>query len=569
MPNNAAAKDLAKQVAKWDSLSALEREQAAQAFQVSVPMLENMIKEGLRPEQLTLLNTTIPGFIDSTTTNYNPATSVATQFTGGTNLNQGINQGLINGYTGNILNNPVVGKTAPLQGIEDRATDITNTQGKAGLNELVDAQTTFGDVIAAGGMTGDLKSLLSLGKSMVASGGFTPELMGFINQASSQIMQYGEMTPEMRRVFNSAMKIVDAGGEGGALLPTEQIISFARDEAVARGQDQFNAAQRSAIQRGMTPGVVTGVGGNLAEFADQIGQSEAKALRDASLGAQEQRLQQFLASQGTAGQIASANAQQRAGVASGLGSLNGGALSYAGNYVNAGASMANNAVNVGADYFNTATNGMINSSKIFADREQNAFDNLFGVNQAVNQNVGFGSDLARSGIDDQMRGVSLLNSVNSSQNNDILGLLGLQSGIAQNGQNNALNATGQMINIGGMQMSAAQFYSQLSQMTQAQRAEILNQPGVLGQLLNSVAGGFGQSLGFGMGGMVAGGLSNWANPTRGGAASRLGGGGSTVPFSPGWSMGQPTLSGTPAIGDPSTWQNWTSHSDGSTLGSFF
>jgi hypothetical protein len=438
--------------------------------------------------------------------NQQPAIETATQQAWGNTDQQIANTDLANQFT-NTVNQGVniggLGFTNGLAQINDRATEITNTQGTAGLNELVDAQTTLGDYISVGGMDAGLKDLYGMGRALVASGGFTPELMGFLSQASAALMQQGGMTPEMQKVFNTAQGIIDAGGGGGSLLPIEEMISFARDEAANATKNTFEAARRDQLRReGGSGGAAVGTGGALAEAADDSAQNQAKAVRDASLSAQDMRLQRELAALGIQGNVAGMSAQLKSSVTGALGSLNAGALSYAGSALNAGAGMMSNAQSIGAQKFNTAVGGMTDIGRIFAEREQNAFDNIFKVGTSANDNVKMAYDMNQGVLDSRNIGATNLNTFNTD-------LANVQQGFNMNRIQNGTN----QINNGVLLSNLSQPYWDWARLNELGRQEL--------QLLgykNAQQPGFWKTLGQGA-----------ITSTVNGAATYLTGGGN-LPF---------------------------------------
>lgn len=328
----------------------------------------------------------------------------------------------------NFLNSQGTGQpglTQPMSFAQDRAKDIMGTQGKAGLNELVDAQVTAGDVISTGGFTPELNKMARAGYGLLNSGGFTDELQSFMGSMAGMIGGYTGPSAEASRAFNAAMNIVDAGGEGGSLIPIEQMISFARDEAANANRNSGNAAIREFVRRGGSFGAGVGTGGPLAEFADQAAQNEAKALRDTSLGAQDLRLQREMGALGAAGQlgssIESSKGQQESTRIGAMGSLASAGVSYAGNAMRTGADLVGSANSTAANMYNTSMQGMSNFGNIFADREQNAFNNSIALNTAANQNVTLGAGLSRAqytnGVDAANIYGGLTNMLNTNQLN--------------------------------------------------------------------------------------------------------------------------------------------------------
>lgn len=383
-------------------------DEAARINNIGVDELRILLDSRGLPSEQAALQVELNDFI----TNASPATKIALGVAEGSNPFFQSAADIANRYTNFALSGSAPGMTNPLQQVQDRAFDITNTQGTAGLDELVDSQRTLGDIISTGGMTGPLNELFGIGKALVRQGGFTPELQSFMKQGLAAIAQFASGTPEMKQAFAAAKKIVDAGGEGGSLIPIDQMISFARDEAASASQSAFDAMRRREAQTRDVTGATVGGVGPYAEFADQISQNQAKAVRDASLGAQDLRLRRETAGLGLMGDVSGQFAQLAAAGAGATGSLYNGGLSYAGNALRGGLDAMGSASSIAAQNLGTATSGMVGIGNIFANREQNAFSNLLGVNDAANRNTSMAFDMNSKLYGGNLEGANSLGNMN-------------------------------------------------------------------------------------------------------------------------------------------------------------
>jgi len=183
------------------------------------------------------------------------------------------------------------GNTADIQFLRDRAQDLFRLDP-----QLTEASEAGLDIIRAGGRTRENTRALSSFQDIVDSGGFTPELSGILGNVQSQIAK-GGLTDEARRLLEPLIDTVENRGRGGALLPFEDVVGFARDQSISRTRQGAEAARRSALQRGGGgAGIISSGLQNqaLAEFADESIRNEASAVQQAAVQQQQLQLQQFL-----------------------------------------------------------------------------------------------------------------------------------------------------------------------------------------------------------------------------------------------------------------------------------
>lgn len=402
-------------------------------------------KTGLSPDQQSA-----QGFLqDYNSSDYfDPAINFTTGVLDGSNpfvQQTGQNATNYNNWLNN-LNTGTPGMTPDMSFAQDRTKDIIGTQGTAGLDQLVDARETVGNVISSGGFTPELNKMAGAGYGLLNSGGFTDDLMSFISGMSGMIGGYNGPSAEAKQAFDAAMKIVNAGGEGGGLIPVDLLMAQVRDEVTQQGINSGNAAIEQFVKRGGSFGAGVGTGGPLAEFADQNVQAQARALREGRLDAQNLRLQREMGALGTAGQlgssIESSKGQQESARIGAMGSLASAGVSYAGNAMRTGADLIGSANSTAANMWGNANQAMAQYGNIFANREQNAFNNSLALGQQANSNVALGSDLSRSMYTTGLDASSILGNLAGAQNNSVLNQQNALFGMGQQGVNNQFQLQG-------------------------------------------------------------------------------------------------------------------------------
>jgi hypothetical protein len=277
------------------------------------------------------------------------------------------------------------GFTAPLMDLQRVGMDLVGSQGQT--KESREAINQFLNIIRDGGQDDQTRAMFGQGQGIVSKGGMTPEMSSFMAQITGKMNDNG-MTPEARRIFNSAMGIVDAGGEGGALLPQDQMITMAREASNTAMQQRANAARREMSARtGDALGAGT-AGQALASFSDQAAQAESASIRDAVATRQGQKLQQLLASMGIAGDVT--------GKASDLlGSLsNSGADVFrsAASNMATGAGMMSSAGQTAADRLKTGTAGFGSTLENELARMRSGTDMVGQANESAFRRLGLGMD---------------------------------------------------------------------------------------------------------------------------------------------------------------------------------
>lgn len=300
------------------------------------------------------------------------------------------------------------GRTAESDALRDRGFDLINTGGRARAPGLEEAEKNA--LAALGREDPGLVKIREAGMALVKSGGFTPELRNLLGQATNLlgVVGTGGMTPQLQEVFDQAIGLVKSGGRGGALLPFDQVLQNAREEAAFAINSQVNRAVREASARGgFQGGLVAGAAASpLAEFADQASEIQARAVRDAAAKQQALQLQQLQTGFQAAGGAAAAGAQREASLASIGAGLAGDVARSASANLNTGASTALGAQQAEVARQNQVRGQLVDIGNAFTNRE------VLGANmvgQASNM------DLARLQTGAGMLGTSLQSRQNASQ----------------------------------------------------------------------------------------------------------------------------------------------------------
>ncbi len=169
--------------------------------------------------------------------------------------------------------------------------------GQFGVNGLTSAtQNAALAGLAGQGRTPGIDALSQAGQStlqgMFGTGGLTPT--GAVGEGVGlQQLLEGGRTPETQ--FLAQRGATQAGDE--PLLPMDQALNFARQEAAQNVHGQREGAMRQILSRGGGPAALSqgGMGGTqasgVAEFADYALEAESKAIRDALMNQQGLQLQ--------------------------------------------------------------------------------------------------------------------------------------------------------------------------------------------------------------------------------------------------------------------------------------
>jgi hypothetical protein len=346
------------------------------------------------------------------------------------------------------------GFTAPLMDLQKVGMDLVGSQGQT--KESREAINQFLNIIRDGGQDEQTRSLFGQGQGIVGRGGMTPEMSSFMADITGKMQDNG-MTPEARRIFNSAMGIVDAGGEGGALLPQDQMITMAREASNTAMLQRANAARREmAARTGDALGAGT-AGQALASFSDQAAQAESASIRDAIAVRQEQKMKQLLASMGVAGDV-TGDASALLGQLSGAGAD---VFRSAASNMATGAGMMSSAGQIAADRLKTGTTGF-NSTLDQELQRMNSGVNMVGTaNDSAFRRLGLGMDTStRLNTDANAQVQTALDALIKSGNlqlgagSELARMFGIQSDNVNNALGTINNASGTGLTAGINQQNA-------------------------------------------------------------------------------------------------------------------
>jgi hypothetical protein len=246
-----------------------------------------------------------------------------------------------------------------------------------GLQDTGAGRSTMESLFSNGGSTDFTSALQNAGRQSISDGGYTPTLNAagkplggildangdtsnndILRQFGIDALETGGYTPNSLRGASSALQGVESGGatptttgiqdrgldlfNREALLPLEQVLSMARDEAGGNALDASKKARTQAINRGGGPGATVANGmqnQGFADFADMIARNESDNVTKALLGQQQLQQNEQLAGGQAATQGANAETARLNTSSDLLSSLESGATSR----YNVGGNMANSA----------------------------------------------------------------------------------------------------------------------------------------------------------------------------------------------------------------------------------
>ena len=183
------------------------------------------------------------------------------------------------------------GENYPMNIMRDIGIGMFGNQGQTALTQMLPGAAMMG--IYQGGQTPELQNLSQAGQqSLFGSygvGGLTPT--GAVGEGVGlEGLLQGGATP-----YTEYLQSVGADIAGrDPLLTMHQAMTMARDQAATEAKQQGEGLRRRALARGGGPGAVVASGlTNQAEadFADQIAQGQAGAMRDAMMKQQGLQLQ--------------------------------------------------------------------------------------------------------------------------------------------------------------------------------------------------------------------------------------------------------------------------------------
>ena len=305
------------------------------------------------------------------------------------------------GFTGNLMD------------LEKTGMGLVASQGRN--QETGTAINQFLQNITNGGKTPETSQMFNRGLGLVNTNGFTPEMSQFMGTLMAKMNDNG-MTPEARQVFDKAMGIVNNNGAGGALAPTDQVVSMARDAANTAMLQKAMAARREMnLRTGGAIGAGT-AGDALASFSNEAAQAEAGAIREAVLTQQEQQLKQLLGMAGIASDT-SKTASQLLGSLAGAG---GDVMRSASANISTGAGMMSSAEQIAADRFKTSTAGFNSTLDTELQRMLAGSGMVNNANQMALSRLGLGMDTSTRL--ESLANAQLMNGMNSLMSNGQLRL---------------------------------------------------------------------------------------------------------------------------------------------------
>jgi hypothetical protein len=193
-------------------------------------------------------------------------------------------------------------------GIAGAGTDILRMLGQ---NLGQNSQMSGGMDIArlmAGGQTGDFNTLRGLGGQLTQGGGSTPFTQAVQGAGINALGNQG-MTPQLQGIQQQAQGLFGldpstamASGRSmdilgrDPLLPMDQVVSMARNQAATGAQNRLRTLKRELMNRTGVGGPMIGSGQTnelLTELGDEALQAESAAVQNAIMQQQGLQLQQF------------------------------------------------------------------------------------------------------------------------------------------------------------------------------------------------------------------------------------------------------------------------------------
>lgn len=445
------------------------------------------------------------------------------------------------------------GSTAGLDTITDRSTDILNSFGRVGMNEASDTLRTAKDIVATGGVTPKTEEIFAMGSKLVQDGGFTPQLTQVFDQMLAALNGGLGNTPEFDQTFQALQQIVASEGAAGAgILPVNEFLGYVQADAGRRSAQIAEAAAVEATRRGLSPGAASlADGGVSADAAEAMLQNEG--LATAAAVSENQQLRATATSNALSNMVALVNGQRNDPRLAMYAGVLGDVISASTQNIATGAQMTLGAGELENQRLAVALQSVRDITALFMQREANANNALLGAEQQRTQNQALGSDILNREMMTRLTAGNLMVDVNNSnvnnwlsaaqtginanianantflqnqnqqmnfnlgsftaETNAFLASLGLSADVAQQGQNNRLNAMQisqggalPFLNIAGNAMGGiSKGYQNL--------IDLQSRPGffdILGQ-------NFAASVGQGAGALVTGGVGN----VFGGAAGRF------------------------------------------------
>lgn len=415
------------------------------------------------------------------------------------------------------------GQTEGTRTVRDRGTELINTRGMAGFEDLQRTVTTAADVVSAGGASDKTNAIFEFGANLLAANGFTPEVKEAFNFAIESLNNPNAASPELMQAISDVNRIISSeGSQGAGIMPINEFLGFARADAANTSLQVARAAQEDAVRRGLLPGAVSSgtEAGDLAGDAilrnegetTYAAVSENQRLRAGAVSDAFRNLTNLLAIQ-----------RDNPNVAAFAGILSQ-AIGASTENIRSGASLTTNAAALENERFRDGLAGVIEGSRIFAGREATGFNAVLAADNAELQRMAFGADLLAQNTAERFQGIGAMMDVNAQEQQSLfnamnmqlaagtfgvnsnisagnlvlanqgqamdafLSSLGLSADVAQAGQNNMFSGAQLLNNQGANLLSFAQ--TGMNNFTQAQmmEASLRNQPGFWQRLLQQGIG---------------------------------------------------------------------------------
>jgi hypothetical protein len=321
--------------------------------------------------------------------------------------------------------------------------DFTRAFQNAGRQSLSDGGMTptlnaagapLQGILGANGDTANNDILRQFGLDALTSGGYTKNSQAGSNSALQTVLNGGN-TAQTDALQGRGLQLL--GRE--ALLPMQQVISMARDQAGADSIAHAEKAYREAQNRGGGPGstVANGLQNQAyADFADQSARNETDAAVKAMLGQQQLQQNEQLAG----GQIATGGANAATA-----------RFGQGADLLSQLESGSTNRYNVGGNLAATAndneTKRLLSALGLIPDIQNSATNVMgtvgglgLGAANSENNKLGIGADLLRTLSGNELSknqiGLSSLSNLLSNQNQYALGAGNLSNNIANTQGNN-------------------------------------------------------------------------------------------------------------------------------------
>jgi len=356
------------------------------------------------------------------------------------------------------------GRNQLTSGIQDRALAGLAGQGRTGgIDALSGAgQSTLGGIFGVGGLTPTGAVGEGVGLQQLLEGGRTPQTQYLADVGATQ-----------------------AGQE--PLLPMDEALNFARQEAARNVSGQREGAMRQIFARGGGPAALSqgGMGGTqaagVAEFADYALEAESAAIRDALM--KQQGLQLQRQEQGTSM------------------SLN--ALDQERGRMQVGSSLLGNLEDVASRRFGTGASMMTDAERIAAQRELGLGGLGIDSGQLENARMGTGGNLMDIYNRYRLGGLTLGQQGLEGMNRYALGAGGLQNNLTGTQSANLNNILNNILQGGQLATNRA------TGISGAQNTAFGNQNQLYGHLLNALSNTYNPMAS--MANTAFGGFTNSAN----------------------------------------------------------